>query len=236
MSQSPSPQSSQQPARPTAPAPHAPPEAQHASPGAPPAPREASPAGRPAAASTTQAGATQAGATQAGATQAGEAVAREPRFAGSNADRIAAIASFPRQARQAIAGLTAEQLDTPYRAGGWSVAQVIHHIADSHLVAFTRMKFVLAEEHPTLKPFSENAWAQQPDGAAAPVDDSLQLLDGLHARMARLLSALPAPAFARAALHPERGEVTLADLLDTYAWHGAHHLEAIAKLRKDKGW
>jgi DinB superfamily len=163
--------------------------------------------------------------------------AGEPRrFAGSNADRIAALAQFPKQARQAVAGLSAAQLDTPYRAGGWTIAQVIHHIADSHIVAFTRMKFVLAEEHPTVKPFNENVWAQQADGAGAPVEDSLLILDGLHARMARLLAAQPPSAFERGALHPERGEVTLADLLDTYAWHGPHHLEAIAKLRKDRGW
>ncbi|HTE06532.1 MAG TPA: putative metal-dependent hydrolase [Planctomycetota bacterium] len=178
-----------------------------------------------------------AGPVSHAASPAAPATRREPpRFAGSDADRIAAIAQFPRQARQAIDGLSAAQLDTPYRPGGWTIAQVIHHIADSHVVAFTRMKFILAEEHPTVRPFDENVWAQQADAAVAPVDDSLLLLDGLHARMAKLLAAQPAAAFARSALHPERGEVTLSDLLDTYAWHGPHHLEAIAKLRKDRGW
>jgi len=167
---------------------------------------------------------------------ADEHTAQQPRFAGSNADRIAALARFPKQARQAVAGLTADQLATSYRAGGWTVAQVVHHIADSHLVSFTRMKFVLAEEHPTVKPFNENVWALQADSVTAPVEDSLLILDGLHARMARLLAAQPPAAFARRALHPERGEITLADLLDTYAWHGPHHLEAIARLRKDRGW
>ncbi len=165
-----------------------------------------------------------------------EHTAQQPRFQGCNADRIAAIALFPKQARQAIAGLSAEQLNTAYRAGGWTIAQVIHHIADSHLVAFTRMKFVLAEEHPTVKPFNENVWANQADAVSAPVDDSLLILDGLHARMALLLGAQPSASFARRALHPERGDITLADLLDIYAWHGSHHLEAIAKLRKDRGW
>jgi hypothetical protein len=159
-----------------------------------------------------------------------------PRFSGTNADRIAAIAAFPRQARQAVAGLTSAQLDTPYRDGGWTAAQVIHHIADSHIVAFTRMKFVLAEEHPTVKPFDENVWATLDDARAAPVEDSLALLDGLHARMARLLGRLPESAYQRGALHPERGEITLAHLLDIYAWHGPHHLEAIAGLRRERGW
>jgi hypothetical protein len=158
------------------------------------------------------------------------------KFPGSHADRLAALAAFPRQARQAVAGLTAAQLDTPYRPGGWTVAQVVHHVADSHVVAFTRMKFLLAEEHPAVKPFDENVWATLDDARAAPVEDSLALLDGLHARMVRLLSALPERTFARGAFHPERGEITLADLLDTYAWHGPHHLEAVARLRRDRGW
>ncbi len=164
------------------------------------------------------------------------ATTQPPRFPGTNADRIAALARFPAQARQSVAGLTPAQLDTPYREGGWTVAQVIHHIADSHLVAFTRMKFVLAEDHPTVKPYDENVWATFADARAAPVDDSLALLDALHARMTRLFAAQPEAAYARGAHHPERGEVTLGDFLDTYAWHGPHHLEAIAKLRKARGW
>jgi len=158
------------------------------------------------------------------------------RFPGTNADRIAALARFPGQARAAVAGLNPAQLDTPYRSGGWTLAQVVHHLADSHCVALTRMKFLLAEEHPTVKPFDENVWATLPDACGAPVDDALALLDGLHARMVRLLQGRPAAAFARSGFHPERGEITLGGLLDTYAWHGPHHLEAIAGLRKARGW
>lgn len=142
-------------------------------------------------------------------------VSQPARFPGTNAERIAALARFPAQARQAVAGLTPAQLDTPYRDGGWTLAQVVHHLADSHLVALTRMKFLLAEEHPTLQPFDENVWATLPDARGPPVYDALMLLDGLHARMVQLLAAQPATAFARGGFHPERGEITLGSLLDT---------------------
>ena len=150
--------------------------------------------------------------------------------------QIRALRELPRQARAAVRGLSEAQLDVPYREGGWTSRQVIHHLADSHMNAFVRMKLVATEEHPTLKPYDENDWAGTADGKSAPIELSLAILDGLHDRMARLLESLPESAFARGAFHPERGELTLADLLDTYADHGAHHLAHIAGLRRARGW
>ena len=152
------------------------------------------------------------------------------------AERIADFRELPRLARQAVAGLTPAQLDTPYREGGWTVRQVIHHVADAHVNAFIRMKLVLAEDHPTIKPWDQDVWAAMPDGRSAPVEDSLTVLDGVHARIARLLESVPADGWQRGAFHPERGEITLADLREIYANHGRHHIEQIVRLRGARGW
>jgi DinB family protein len=144
--------------------------------------------------------------------------------------RIEALRSFPPQARRAVQGMSDARLDTPYRAGGWTVRQVIHHLADSHMNAFVRMKLILAEDHPTLKPYDQDKWAALPDGREGAVEPSLAILDGVHARMVRLLEDQPDAAWSRTAFHPERGEVTLERILEIYSDHGAHHLRKFAHL------
>jgi uncharacterized damage-inducible protein DinB len=166
----------------------------------------------------------------------GPAPAPTPASAATRAARIAAIRALPAQARAAVAGLTPAQLDTPYRKGGWTVRQVIHHIADAQMHALIRMKLVLAEEHPTLKPWDQDTWALLADSTQAPVEESLVVLDGVHARMARLLEAAPDSAWSRGAFHPEAGEQTLDSLVTTYSGHGAHHVEQIVALRRARGW
>lgn len=152
------------------------------------------------------------------------------------AARIDSIRKLPAEARAAVAGLTPTQLDTPLRAGGWTVRQVMHHIADAHMNALIRMKLVLTEEHPTLKPWDQDTWARLADSTHSPVEESLVVLDGVHARMARVLEAAPAAAWARGAFHPETGELTLESLVAQYCGHGQHHVEKILELRRARGW
>jgi hypothetical protein len=159
-----------------------------------------------------------------------------PRSGFTRAAHIAAIRALPAQARAAVAGLTPAQLDTPYREGGWTIRQVIHHLADAQMNALIRMKLVLTEEHPTLKPWDQVTWARLADSLDAPVEESLATLDGVHARMARVLEAAPPEAFARGAFHPENGEMTLDSLVEIYGGHGPHHVKQILALRRSKGW
>ena len=150
--------------------------------------------------------------------------------------RIAAIEAAPARLRASVAGLADAQLDTPYRPGGWTVRQVAHHLPDSHLNAYTRIKLALTEEHPTIRPYDEAAWARLPD-SARPIDGSLALLDHLHERWVALLRALPAEAFARTCYHPEAQSVMSIDRLTAnYAWHGEHHIAHITSLRARQGW
>ena len=137
--------------------------------------------------------------------------------------------------RSAVDGLDDAQLDTPYREGGWTVRQVVHHVADSHVNAYLRFKWVVAEDHPTIKTYDQDVWATLPD-SRLPLESSLRILDGLHERWSAFLAALPDTAWSRRAMHPERGEVTMDDLLDIYADHGAHHAKQITDLRTRKGW
>lgn len=157
----------------------------------------------------------------------------------SPARRAAALRTLtelPARLRLACAGLTDHQLDQPYRQGGWSVRQVVHHLADSHINSYLRCKFALSETHPTIKPYPEQIWAEMLDAKTAPVTMSLDLLDALHARWVMLLTSLPEAAFARTLLHPERGTMTLDDLLDLYDWHSRHHTAHITTLRARHGW
>lgn len=153
------------------------------------------------------------------------------------ADAIQAIANTPAALRAAIAGLTDAQLDTPYRPGGWSVRQVVHHVPDSHMNAYTRFKLALTEDAPTIKPYDEARWAELEDGKSKLVEHSLTLLDALHARWCFLLERLKPTDFARTVNHPEHKEpMSLDALLSMYAWHGKHHVAHITSLRERNGW
>jgi hypothetical protein len=154
----------------------------------------------------------------------------------ARAREILKIQSLPAALLAAGDGLVDAQLDTPYREGGWTVRQVVHHLADSHMNAFLRMKLILTEEHPTLKPYDQDVWARTGDSRAAPIASSLVLLEGLHARWARLLEEIPGDAWSRTGFHPERGDVSLENLLQTYAAHGEKHVGQITGLRKARGW
>ncbi len=149
---------------------------------------------------------------------------------------IAAIARTPANLRVAVGGLTDAQLDTPYRPGGWTVRQVVHHVPDSHSNAYTRFKLTLTENVPTVKPYDENAWAQLADTRTTPIETSLVLLDALHDRWVRLLESIAPGDYARQLNHPENGIMNLDQLLALYAWHGDHHVAHITSLRGRNGW
>jgi len=146
------------------------------------------------------------------------------------------LRALPAKLRATVAGLNDTQLDTPYREGGWTVRQVIHHLADSHMHAYVRMKLMVNEDHPTIKPYDQNVWAANSEAAQGAIGSSLDLLDGLHRRWADFLERLPESAWTRGALHPERGEVTMTGTLQTYAGHGEKHIEHIMVLRRARGW
>ena len=153
----------------------------------------------------------------------------------ARAAAIAQIAALPAALRAAVHDLDDAKLDTPYRDGGWTVRQVVHHVADSHVNAYVRCKLALTETEPPLKGYDEKSWAELAD-VRLPLESSLQLLTGLHARWAACLRALPASAFARTGRHSERGPMTLDDLVALYAWHGRHHAAHVTTLRAAKGW
>ncbi|HLU39966.1 MAG TPA: putative metal-dependent hydrolase [Planctomycetota bacterium] len=149
---------------------------------------------------------------------------------------IDAIRATPDALRASVAGLSDAQLDTPYRDGGWTVRQVVHHLADSHLHAYCRTKYALTEERPAVKAYDENTWAALPD-SSLPVAPSLALLGGVHERWVAVLASLRAEDFARAWFHPERGKTFDLDfLLALYAWHGRHHVAHVTELRARRGW
>ncbi|MDZ4859943.1 MAG: putative metal-dependent hydrolase [Candidatus Hydrogenedentes bacterium] len=149
---------------------------------------------------------------------------------------IDTIASAPSAFRGAVAGLSSAQLDTPYRDGGWTVRQVVHHMADSHMNSFVRYKLALTEENPTIKPYAEDRWAELIDGKAADVEVSLRLLEGIHERWVMLVRAFTLTEWERTFNHPERGKVRLDSTMAMYAWHCRHHLAHITVLRDQKGW
>ena len=149
---------------------------------------------------------------------------------------VARIAAAPAALRAAVAGLGDAQLDTPYRPGGWTVRQVVHHVADSHINAYTRFRLGFTEDNPTIRPYEEKAWAELPDARRLGVDVSLRLLEPLHDRLVNLLQAAPPASFARQIVHPENGPMTLDSLLGIYAWHGRHHAAHITGLRVREGW
>jgi hypothetical protein len=149
---------------------------------------------------------------------------------------IDAIAGLPERMRAAVAHLNDDQLDTQYRPDGWTVRQVVHHVADSHVNALIRLKLALTEETPTIKPYDEKAWALLAD-MRLPVDASLAIIDGVHARWVALYHAMTPEDFERSFTHPELGaQLSLDWQLQNYAWHSHHHLAHITELRRAKGW
>jgi len=149
---------------------------------------------------------------------------------------IEEIAACPAALRKAVDGLTDAQLDTPYREGGWTVRQVVHHLPDSHMNSYIRFKLALTEEEPTIKPYAEAEWANLVDAIGAPVEPSLRILEGLHDRWVRLLQAMSPADFQRNFIHPENGRLNLAITTGLYAWHCRHHLAHITSLRERMGW
>jgi len=150
-------------------------------------------------------------------------------------EAIAEIAATPAKMRAAVAGLTDGQLDTPYREGGWTVRLVVHHVADSHMNAFIRLRLALTEDNPTIKPYNETEWAKLAD-ARAPIAVSQSLLDSLHTRWDIIWRGMKPEEFARPMIHPENGQKNIDWLLFLYTWHGQHHTAHITHLRKQKSW
>lgn len=146
------------------------------------------------------------------------------------------LADAPANLRAAIKGLSEAQLDTPYRPGGWTVRQVVHHVPDSHMNSYVRFKLALTEEEPTIKPYAEDKWAELADTKATPVEVSLTLLDSLHDRWLRLLRSLTPNDWKKTFLHPALGPMTLEKTLALYAWHGRHHVAHITELRNQMSW
>lgn len=159
-----------------------------------------------------------------------------PLDAGERVERVAVLEGHPRRVRSHVADLDDAQLDTPYRDGGWTVRQLTHHLADSHLNAYCRFRLALTEDHPTIRPYDQDGWAGLADATEAPVELSLQLLESLHARWVLLLRSMSAEDFGRALRHPEIGDVTLDYMLASYAWHCAHHEAHLAGVRESEGW
>lgn len=145
---------------------------------------------------------------------------------------IEQIAGTPAALREAVNGLDDAQLDTPYREGGWTVRQVVHHLPDSHMNSYIRLKLALTEREPAIRPYDEDAWSKLPDSRITPVETSLTLLESLHERWVLLLRSLEEADFARRLHHPENGPMTIDALVSLYAWHGRHHVAHVTSVRK----
>jgi hypothetical protein len=149
---------------------------------------------------------------------------------------IAEVAGLPQSVRRAVQGLSKEQLDTPYREGGWNTRQIVHHLADSHMNTLIRLKLCLTEREPTIKPFDQDAWALTADVLGVEPHVSLGILEGVHARIAVLLGSLGPEDFRKSYRHPERGLMDIDHTVQLYAWHGRHHLAQVVALRKRQDW
>lgn len=150
--------------------------------------------------------------------------------------KVDMIRALPAKLEAAINGLTDKQLDTPYREGGWTVRQVVHHLADAHLNAFVRTKLILTEDNPRLKTWDQDAWAALSDSTGMPVGVSMEILRGLHDRWTTIFDRVGDDAWTRDALHPEDGNITLESILNIYSAHGEKHVGHILGLRTAKGW
>jgi uncharacterized damage-inducible protein DinB len=161
-------------------------------------------------------------------------------MAGIRAAHIQTLQLLPKRLTDAVACLDDHQLDTPYREGGWTLRQVVHHVADSHVNAYVRMKLALTEDWPTIKPYDESAWADLSDARWLPVDVSLSMIAALHARWVSLLESLTDEDFHKGYVHPamqeNEGRQTLAQVLALYDWHSRHHVAHITNLRSQMGW
>ena len=158
-----------------------------------------------------------------------------PSTSESRSDQIDALRQLPHRLSAAVAGLDNSQLDTPYREDGWTVRQLIHHIADSHANSYIRVKLALTENSPAITAYDEAAWARLPD-SRMPIDISLAFTAAVHARLVNLLESMSDADYLKTFRHPERGEVTLANNLALYAWHSRHHTAHITRLRERMGW
>lgn len=147
------------------------------------------------------------------------------------------IAATPAALRAAVTGLSRDQLETRYRPGGWTVKQVVHHVPDSHMNAYSRFKLALTEDEPTIKPYDEAKWAELPDSQKVAAEVSLRLVEAIHERWVPLLRSMDSADFRRGFRHPDHGRVlTLQQVLGLYAWHGRHHVAHITTLRDREGW
>jgi hypothetical protein len=146
------------------------------------------------------------------------------------------IAAAPQNMRKAVAGLSDAQLDTPYRDGGWTIRQVVHHVPDSHVNLYIRLKFAVTENEPTIKPYDEGVWANLADAKSGPIEPSLNLLEGLHYRLTLFLRSLSETDVQRKFTHPEIGVINIDRCIASYAWHSKHHVAHITSLRNRKGW
>ncbi|HEY3740953.1 MAG TPA: bacillithiol transferase BstA [Bryobacteraceae bacterium] len=151
------------------------------------------------------------------------------------AEHLAELEHAPALMRKAASGLNDEQLDTPYRDGGWTVRQVVHHVPDSHMNSYIRFKWALTEDNPLIKAYHEDLWAELAD-SKAPIEGSLVLLERLHERWVRLLQSMDEAAWKRTFKHPENGDMALRMALALYAWHGRHHVAHVTALRERMGW
>ncbi|MBL7979595.1 MAG: putative metal-dependent hydrolase [Bacteroidetes Order II. Incertae sedis bacterium] len=153
-----------------------------------------------------------------------------------HSEKINRLRVLPHLLENALYGLEDAQLDTPYRPLGWTIRQVVHHLADSHMNAYIRCKLTLTEENPTIRPYNQNAWAELPDGRTAPIDHSLAILRALHARWADALTAVTEADWKRPVFHPDNGPSFLEELLDSYVAHGEIHVAQITGLRQRMNW
>lgn len=146
------------------------------------------------------------------------------------------IEQAPAALRAAVQGLSPQQIETPYRDGGWTVRQLVHHVPDSHMNAYVRFRLALTEDAPTIKPYMEDRWAKLPDVQSIPLEVSLSLLDSMHTRWVSLLRSMEPQDWKRTFNHPELGSVSLDKSLGLYAWHGRHHVAHVTELRKKMSW
>jgi uncharacterized damage-inducible protein DinB len=158
-----------------------------------------------------------------------------PSAAGPRSEQIEILRQLPDRLSAAVAGLDDAQLDTPYREGGWTVRQLVHHVADSHANSYVRIKLALTEDAPAIPAYDEAAWARLTD-SRMPVNVSLAFTAAVHARMVNLLESMSEADYQKTFRHPDRGTVTLANNLDLYAWHSRHHTAHITQLRQRMGW